>query len=500
MTRLKLGSWVQGTLHQNYDNAPNVTSIPGKITGICTPLSSLGWPGSKVKGLSHLYTNNDAVSAGEKAWTFLGNELTKTTSCGGRTAPTADDAYNSGYALGTKYTADSVLTDEFTDGKSDSICDELYWQTAYHFNRGLLARFGNPSPANNNLFGGYMADQNDLLPRNFKVSFGGYNSVPLHPFYLDGIKSQANARKRLNRNNQTYQYDFEFFSWGMHNLINLMTGCYVGLNEPDESQMLFGSVAEMERKKLAGISKTIAYLSSWSQSVTLPTDTVQKNSGVKIYRPDVGEGDYWKVKDWPITPLYALDFFSFYALLAHEGWMFFDSYRWNSTKNPADMANEPFFFNENLIEWKSPGGRPAPALPPATNANQYPFRPMLGIDLAIDNIRKCNTVRPILQASDGLKYFTYTENGATVPHRNGTLGAYTVTSSKLNYNQDTIYRLADAKKGMCIGAEIGNDFFAAYFNPYMSPRQKKNIVVTLPSGRTVDMGALSGKRWHIEHS
>lgn len=500
-TRKKLSSWVRGTVYQNFDNAPDLVLPPGKVAGIVTPIDPGGWAAAKLKGFTHLYAQN-GIPEDERQWTIKSDQLDKTTTCtqdeGVRPAPTPTDAYNSGYRIGGSYSKKSIPTNEWTDG--EAICNGIYWQTEEQFVRGYTDRIGSTSAADNWYMGGYMAGQNAITPKKFNVNSGGYESNPLHPYFIDGLKSEANARKELNTDNKTYNNDFPFFSRGLHQKTNLLTLGYVGLDEPDERQFFLSTMYELFRKKLAGIDKSVIFCSPWSQAVNLESDVQYKNRGWIIRRPDVGPDDYFIVQDWHMTPTWALTPLSFFSLLFAEGWVHFDSMRFNQSKLITNMAPDGDLISNNRWRWYSGSGNPAPSLIPESSPVRFPTRPLSNMDPMIDVMSWFAAIWPIAQAAGGPMHLAYTSNGRQAPLKMGTLDAYVPTSAKKNYGQDTVLYLADTKMGLQVGAEIGSDYFIAHYNSYLSPLRTETVISTLPSGRKIDMGKLNGKQLHVQHS
>jgi len=518
----KISNAISGTFHNNYDLLPNLSIPAGQIAGIVTILASIGWEGTKAKGLTHIY-GQGGKPKDDLAWTILANQISDrsvTFQYGTKweggvevpnfiSIPSDTAAYDAGYALAGNYSALSVITDEFSDGGS-AIHPDFYWRVAKKFYQGFLARLGNPIPANHNIFGGYMG--NSITLSKFNLYLGGYGNYPLHPYYVDGLKSQANARKVLNTSSQTYTVDASFFREGMHEITNLLTTAYVGFNEPDESMFAYATLNEMQRKYLAGIKKTIAFMSTWSEAVTLATDLPWKGNGHILKRTDIGVNDYFKIKSHHSTPLWAISFISIMSQVIAHGWMMWDSERFEASKSPENLTENAFLTSEGRFEWVSPDGNPRPTLPAENSAIKYPFRPMVGADVAIDNLTITQVINQFTSAGYHPQHLAYTcvskadESSPavtkTVPAYKGADGtAHLITKDKLNYGQNTVLHLADKRDGFCIGASYGERYYIYYFNPYRSPLQHgalgEYLSVTLPNGRVVEMGSRNGRTSHF---
>ncbi|NBB18848.1 hypothetical protein GVN20_05720 [Runella sp. CRIBMP] len=533
----KLNPDIRGTWYSNYDgnNFPSLTLAPWHIAGIVWYLDSIGWSGTKAKGLTHLYGGGGGSTKDEYAWTELANifgSRSDTIEYGMDYSvvppvpkiyaiPNDAEAYAAGYAVAGNYTRFSVFTDEFCDGGS-VIPPNAYYKVMRQFYRGFMDRLGNPIPANHNVFGGYMGWQNSITPGKFNMNIGGYESAPLDPYFVNGLKSQAGARKKIVHNYQTgakdTSQDFDFFAYGLQNSLNLPTMCYNGMNEPDESHVALSYMNEMQRKMMAGIEKTIAFMSTWSESVTLPTDTPGRMSPWVLERPDSGEGDYFALKDHHVTPTWTISFVSFMSHVVANGWMLWDGDRYAMSKDAKVLTRnaflESFDATEKRYSWKSPAGRPMPNRPVETTAPKHPFRPTSVQDIAIDNLTMVQIMEEFRAAGAHPMHLDYTTTyrdkpGTAMVTENvgavsGTLGKHVITRHKRNnYGQITVLQLADKKKGLCIGAEIGDRWWIYYFNGYRSPLQfteeegAERIIATLPSGRTVDLKLRNGRTSHF---
>ena len=277
-------------------------------------------------------------------------------------------------------------------------------------------------------------------------------------------------------------------------MINLLTTAYVGLNEPDESMFAYSVLYEMQRKYLAGITKTIAFMSLWSEAVTLATDLPWKGKGWRLKRTDIGEEDYFRIRAHHVTPLW-------------------DSERFETSKSPEDLTENAFLTSEGRFEWVSPEGNPRPILPAEDSAIKYPFRPLIGVDVAIDNLTPAQIINQFTAAGYHPQHLKYTstyknkpEDAAqtkTVEARKGSDGtAHLITKSKLNYGQDTLLYLADKEDGFCIGANDNSErYWILYFTPFRSPLQHEALgeflEVTLPNGRVINMGSRNGRTVHF---
>ena len=414
----KISNAISATFHNNYDLLPNLTLPAGQIAGIVTILASIGWEGTKAKGLTHIY-GQGGKPKDELAWTILAHQIADrsvTFQYGTKweggvevpkfiSIPSDSAAYDAGYAVAGSYSAKSVVTDEFSDGGS-AIHPDFYFRIAKKFYQGFLSRIGNPAPENNNIYGGYMATS--ITPGKFNIFLGGYGSFPRHPYFVDGLKSQANARKVIDFENQTYALDAPFFRNGMHEIINQLTGAYIGLNEPDESMFAYSTVYEMQRKYLSGIKKTIVFMSPWSEAVTLATDLPWKGNGHILKRTDSGENDYFKIKSHHTTPIWAVSFISVMAQVIAHGWMMWDSERFETSKSPEDLTENAFLTSKGRFDWVSEEGNPRPTLKPEDSAVKYPFRPMVSADVAIDNLTIAQIINQFTAAGYHPQHLTYT--------------------------------------------------------------------------------------------
>ncbi len=520
----KPSNGISATFHNNYDLFVNQALPSGQIAGIVTLLASIGWDGTKAKGLTHIYAQSGRPKD-ELCWTLLASQVNPrslTIQFGTKwvdgvevpnifSIPNDTEAYNSGYSAAGNYSNKSVVTDEFSDG-SQVIPPNAYYQVAKKFYEGFLARLGNPAPINHNIFGSYMGYQNSITPGKFNIYLGGYGSQPLHPYFVDGLKSQANARRVLNTDNQTYGSDFQFFQHGLHEKINLMTNCYVGLNEPDESMFAYAAVNEMQRKYLAGIKKTIAYMSPWSEAVTMATDLPWKGTGWNLRYTEEDERDYFRIKAHHITPIWAISFISVVSQIIAHGWVMWDSERFETSKSPENLTENAFLTSVGRFEWVSPEGNPRPTLPAEDSAIKYPFRPLCNVDVAIDNLTITQIINQFTSAGYHPQHLAYTcvskADAASpsvtknVPAYKGSDGtAHLITKEKLNFGQETVLHLADKRDGFCIGASYGERYYIYYFNPYRSPLQHgvlgEYLSVTLPNGRVVETGSRNGRTSHF---
>lgn len=496
-SKYPMQDWIRATFYSNYDKAQS-SSLPGdKIAGFCTPLLNEPWPNARRVGLSHIMAGaGSPINKDEKFWTEVDDALfpRSTTGVRGWARPTDAEAYSIGQGWATGFSAKSFLSDQVNEGQNPlDIMD--YWPVMSKVYDGYWNGVGSPAPENNNIMGSYIGGLQDIGLEKFKVQNGGYNNLPLHPYYVDGFKSQAQARKVINVNNQTYNNDHEFFNYGMQNKINLLTRAYAGFNEPDEKHVLFSFLAEGLRKKLAGIKRTAFFSSPWSQSVTLPIDLQYKNTGWFV--PVGNNGDGWVMQEWPLTPFSALEFIGFYGLLLLDGWVLWDSYRFNHIKDPALLRRNTDLTNNNRFKWYSPSGNPAPAILNENDGDMFPWRPLCGQDMAIKGIKEFETIYPILSASQGVQHLQYVTGGTTVTPSVGVLGNFVPSATKLNYGQDTILHLADRQQGLCVGAVAGSKWFVSHFNPYLTPSQKESIKVVLPDGREYIFNELRGQKHHL---
>jgi hypothetical protein len=461
---------VQATVHPNHDLAPNITLPPGKVVGIDTFVAGQTWATAKQKGFTHKHTINEAgVAKDELFFTIFSGQLNKSTTYNGQPASTQADAEALASQMAGVFSAKSIFTDEFTD-MAGAIPVETYPQVAAWF-YSKFAELTNSTPATSNVMGGYMGEQNKITPNNFYVNYGGLQN-PLHPFFVQGLQNQANARKALNRNTNSWADDHYFFQFGLHEKINLMTNSFVGMNTPYEDNFFYANLNEVQRKYLAGIKRTALFTAPWSQSVTWPIDLQGKQTGWLIERKDLGPDDAFVVKEWHISSTCFMQFTGFFGLLLADGWMMWDSLRRFMSKNPANL-DHPIFANQgNWGEWYSPIGTPQPGWD--TTKPFYPHRPVCNVDYSIAMIDWYMQVKDLAGV---VKYLPYTTNGTSVSVQGS--NPIIPTANNLNYGNTTLLQWANDRRGMCVGNKVGNDWFVAYFNPYKSPLETENIVANV---------------------
>jgi hypothetical protein len=348
MRKLTLPDELQATMHHNYDLFED-TNVGNKLVGACSLVEGATWAQLKGKGLSHVYRNG-GFPKDDLSWTLLATELLPMSGIHeGRPYPTQAEAEAAAVRLANTYTKKSIITDEFTDG-DQAISSHFHWQTASHFYKKLVQVLGSSSPADNNIFGSYMGTS--ITPGKFNIYTGGKAVEPLHPYYVEGLKSSANARKTLNTADGTWLIDHPFFQMGLHEVINWQTGAYFGLNEIEESHFFYSLLDEVMRKYVADVDKTILYFSPWSQSVLLPTDVQWKNSGWVINY----DNGYFESEDWHVCPNHAMMFFGFFGLLLTNGLMSFDSVRYEVSKDVKKLSQNPHI---NRLEWHGFRSQPA---------------------------------------------------------------------------------------------------------------------------------------------
>ncbi len=498
MEKLQLPDWLSlKNFAPSYANAPSLTLPPGKVMAIDTLAPGTDWSFAKTKGFTHRHGGGSSIPNGEKFWTILANQLPRSTTCvndSGNTvsAPTVGDAEALASQLAREYTFNSIVTDEFTDGSS-AICTSIYWTIANAFYSKLSQLFG-VGPETNNIMGGYMAGQNTVTPSNFAKNYG-LDPYPLHPYYYNGLNSQALARKAFNFNTGDYSSDAALFSTGLFNKVNFMTGGYVGLNGLDESNFCYQILNEIQRKYAGGIKRTIIYTSPWSQAVQMASDVQWKNDGYRIYRPETGSGNYWASSEWHTTPVHYLQFMAFFGLLLADGFSLWDSIRDVVSDDPKRLSYR--YDHPSRLQWKSSTGTPAPSLIDYNSSNKYPQRPISPSDIMLAMSKWYMDIKDIANASTGVKYVPYT-TGATSVTVNGA-DHRIITRNVLNYGQNTLLQWAHDKRGLLVGAKAGSDWFLAYFNPYSSTLSTEAIVANL-EGTPINLGSLTGRQLHVFHS
>lgn len=496
--KLELENWMNGSWSPAFDRAPDVRLPEGKIAAVCTLPENMKWERAKEKGLTHLYRNDNLeAGVGEKKWTLLANQLPRSTTCQqdgvARPHPSENDIINaansvSGGRFG--FTGNDIVTDEFTDS-SQSICVNEYWTVAGKFYR-QLAKNLKATPETCNIMGGYMGDQNELGNGLFGLHIGGSQSFPEHTFFSNSLATPAQARLKWNAFEQKADKDHPFFQQDLQKHINLLTQCYVGMGEPEQDHFIYSRLFEAQKKYMAGIRRTVFYMSPWSQSVNWATDVQWKNSGYVI--PIGGKGDYWRIKEWHLTPTYAMESLAFYSLLLAEGWGHFDSLRFTASKDPAQFGENPF---AQETTWVSSNKTPAPKRPAGGG---FPCRPLLNVDMCVQSTHWYAQVTSITKNAK-VEYVAYQTDGKSV----GIVKAEdpsVITASNLNAGQTTILKLAAEKRGLLLGAKAGGKWFLAYFNPYLAPvsgdgKVQAERIVAKFGGQNIDLGNLSGRKLHV---
>lgn len=482
-------SGIKATLHGNFDLMPNQTTPPGKIIGFTPSIEGMNLAAVKSKGITHLYSRSGLPTA-DSFETMLSNQY------GLNIFTTPLQAYLLGVNAATNFTSNSVLTEQFVEGAGqDYVLNANYWPVTAAFFKGVADTIGGA-----NLFGSYKKQYSNITGcAKFNLSNGGYTSSPLANYFVNGLTTQANARKVWDKNNQVVGGEFPFFSQqgsipAMSTFMGLQTSCLNGFNEPDDSLVPLEFFYEIQRKFAAGIDNQLVFLTIWSEAVTLDMDTQGKNSGNKVLRNDLQQGAYWEVKDHHATPPHIVLLMSFLGLLLTRGVVFFDSTREDYSKNPANMKDDAYLSSLGYVNFKSNPTIPTP--PFNTTGNDYPTKAHCVQDLALVALSWYNMCKPLLDAGLQLRYLDFSKGGNNYAvDLSGTSDRRIFTSTVKPYGQHTVLHNAANKEPLCIGGKLGNSYIVIYYDCKNSPLLTNNLFVDFDASGSnlTDVGVVQGR-------
>jgi hypothetical protein len=480
LTKIGFPSWFVSDYPSRIDNAPTIP--PTGKTVVSHLLDNEITDAQKfARGITHLQKLYDnSFDKNRKAYILLPEFGTNT----------PDTSQINSYAnnIAANILPNAVIGDQFTEGGSNPILPENYYNVATQFYLQLGAQLGVSGAQFTNFMGTYDSGFANFNPDFFKiVGIGGRN--PVHSRFLAALGSQAGARKKARNQNvgdfMSPQADDQFFTSGMYqycNSFNMM----LYANDDAPIDWLYSGIFEAQRKYAANINaKSLWYTSPWSQSILTPINTQSRNSGWIHERT----GGYWKVPNWHVVPLSLMYQLGFLGCLLSEG-----IYIWEVgllfSKNISNDRNDPYIPTRT---WESTGGS-APTLLPY-GSPYYPTYPETGVDAAVAGVHTYNAVRDIVEASSGIAYAAYTSD------INGSVGV-TAGDARLfrrgfqNFGQNTILQLANTKKGIALACNGNGKTLLVYINPYRSATKKETISVTFNS-ITYNLGNLEGDTLHV---
>lgn len=487
--KLTYPNGVKATLHGNFDLMPNQTIPAGKIIGFTPSIEGMSLANVKSKGVTHLYSRS-GLPVADAHETMLPNQY------GLNVFTSAVQAYILGINAASNFTSNSVLTEQFVEGAGqDYVLNANYWAVVSAFFKGMADTIGGA-----NLFGSYVKEYSNITGcTKFNLNNGGYTSSPLASYFVDGLTTQANARKVWNKNTQSVDGDFPFFTShgsipAMSSFMGLQTSCLNGFNEPDDSLVPLEYFYEIQRKFAAGVDNQLVYLTTWAESVTLDMDTQAKNSGNKVLRNDLQQGAYWEIKDHHATPPHVILFMSFIGLLLTRGVVFFDSTREDYSKNPAKMKDDAYLSSLGYVSFKSNPTIPTP--PFNTVGNDYPTKAHCIQDLALVALSWYNACKPLLDAGLQLRYLDFNKGGNNYNvDLSGTSDRRIFTSTVKPYGQHTVLHNAANNSPLCFGGKLGNNYIVIYYDWSGSPLVTNNLFVDFDaSGNNLtDVGVVQGR-------
>lgn len=491
-------NWIKSTIHSNIINAPFVRTL-GKILGITPLLSGLSWAQTKERGASHVY-KRAGFHPSEIFETIISSDY------GVGPSLTQGQVYLRGVEAANSFDCQSVVFDQLTEGGDTPIPVHAYWSRASPFYKGLHDG-SNCGGSGNNFFGSYVEELNTITgTKKFNIAGSGHISNPIHPYFIDGLSSESNARKGWDVHGQVQKSeDFGFFRSqltypAMSSFMGLATFAYNGLNEPNEELFAYSVFYEIQRKYAAGVSKTAIFHWISSEGVALAADLPWRNTGWIIKRDDVSAGSYWEAKSHHTSPVHNTLFLAFIGFLLTEGIVNWDSNREYYTNNPADMQDSSFLTSNNRLKWVSPLNTPAP--PFNTGSLRYPHWPISPQDLYFVALGWYSEFKKRLDLGIELEYLMYTANGVTVPVDTSlTSDKRIFTKSAKPFGQHNILHLGQNRRPLCIGGKNGNNYVVMYFDPFGDPRSESDLIVHFGGGLgDVNVGKVNPRELGVFYS
>ncbi|WP_028523208.1 hypothetical protein [Runella limosa] len=472
-TKLTVPNWFKAGYISRIDGAPLVDV--GKIVAIHSVDSDISDFAKLARGYSHVPKIWDADTPKHQKCFILLSDIFEGV---GHSDAQIDGAAGN---VASRITPAACIGDQFTEAGSNPIPwdNGSYWTIGKKFYQYLGQKLGVSGAHETNFFHNY-----DTKLVNFSefLKVDGVRN-PLHPYFVSALTSEAGARKKATSTGGVQDND-PYYNSGMVDFTNSFT-MMLWANDGDTQDWLYGGIFEAQRKYAAKENaKTVMYSSPWAQSLANPVNEHHKNPGWIHPRT----GGYWKVPDWHVVPLELMLWTGFFGCLLTEG-----VYNWEKTDAfSKDVANDrPNAWTPNRT-WVSEGGAQPNLLP--DGEPRYPQYPRAGQDAAVLGAHWYNTVKPIVNASTGVRYLTYTTNGQTINPQAG--DARLFRRGFRNYGQTTILHHAANKRGLALGCEGGGQKFACYVNPYKLPSEREHVTVTV-GGTTYDLGNLEGSKLHV---
>lgn len=518
MKLLNTRPWLKPTMYPNYDNAANLGTSHGKIIGFSATLDVSGnitgdVAFAKTKGVTKFNrlkgSEIEPLNNADKFEVMLPQDY------GLDSSTTASQAYTQGMLAASSFTQDSVIFDQFTES-DNPISEANYWLIANRFYKGLKDML----VSGYNMYGRYNRPNSITDTPKFNLNNGGYNSNPLHSYFVNGLKNTNDAKLRWNKSTQATDGIHPFFQqYGdgsnggisrMSDFMGMMVSAINGFNEPDDTLNVYEFFYQIQRNYAAGINHQVIFHTIWSEAVTLATDVQGKNTGWKVKRDDVQNGAYWEIKDHHMTPPNKTLFLSFIGILLTKGIANFDAMSASYNKDVTKLKNDDYLSGLNQFNWRSNPQITAPAL--HTGYSGYPTKPLSVQDLYLVALDMYEThVKPLLDLGLQLKYLPYTCNGDNVDvDVSETSDTRLFTNLIKPYGQHQILHAAANKKAICFGGRIGNRALVVWWNGFQNPSAQNNLYVNFSTSNVsgfvttdvtangmFDVGVVSGQELQV---